>query len=105
MDNDFHNIDWRRRDEKPPSAAVVLEPHVWVGNRVTILKGVCIGFGSVIAAGSVITKSVPPMSIAAGVPARVIRTMDDGRWTIDDSSNRPSSIVHRPSSIVKTRHL
>jgi acetyltransferase-like isoleucine patch superfamily enzyme len=76
MDNDFHDIDWRRRDEKPPSAEIVLEPYVWIGNRVTILKGVRIGFGSVIAAGSVVTKSVPPMSIAAGVPARVIRTIE-----------------------------
>ena len=76
MDNDFHDIDWRYRDRKPPSAEVVLEPYVWVGNRVTILKGVRIGFGSVIAAGSVVTKSIPPMSIAAGVPARVVREVE-----------------------------
>jgi maltose O-acetyltransferase len=77
MDNDFHDIDWHKRDRKPPSADVVLEPYVWVGNRVTILKGVRIGFGSVVAAGSVVTKSIPPMSIAAGVPARVIKPIED----------------------------
>jgi maltose O-acetyltransferase len=76
MDNDFHSIEWERRDEKPPSEEVVLEPHVWVGNRVTILKGVTIGYGSVIAAGSVVTKSVPPMCIAGGVPAKVIRPIE-----------------------------
>jgi maltose O-acetyltransferase len=76
LDNDFHDLDWRYRDRKPPSDEVVLEPHVWVGNRVTILKGVRIGFGSVVAAGSVVTKSIPPMSIAAGVPAKVVRKLE-----------------------------
>lgn len=77
MDNDFHQIEWWRRDEKPPSEDIIIEPHVWIGNRVTVLKGVRIGFGSVVAAGSVVTRSIPPMSIAAGVPARVIRRIPD----------------------------
>jgi acetyltransferase-like isoleucine patch superfamily enzyme len=77
MDNDFHHVELARRDEPPPGDPIVLDPYVWVGNRVTILKGVHIGYGSVIAAGSVVTKSVPPMSIAAGVPARVLRRIDD----------------------------
>ena len=52
---------------------IVIEEDVWVGARAIILKGVRIGRGSIIAAGSVVTKSVPPYSIAAGVPARVIK--------------------------------
>jgi acetyltransferase-like isoleucine patch superfamily enzyme len=75
IDNDFHQVDLEHRDEMPPSREVVLEPRVWLGNRVTILPGVRIGYGSVIAAGSVVTKSVPPMVVAGGVPARVIRAM------------------------------
>lgn len=46
---------------------------VWIGNRVTILGGVTIGDGSIIGAGAVVTKDIPPNSVAVGNPARVIR--------------------------------
>ena len=59
---------------------VVIEDDVWVGANVTILKGVTIGRGSVIAAGGVINKSTPPYSISGGVPAKTIRF----RFTIDE---------------------
>lgn len=52
--------------------------HVWVGAKATILKGVSIGDGSIIAAGAVVTKDIPPHALAAGVPAKVIRT--DVNW-------------------------
>jgi acetyltransferase-like isoleucine patch superfamily enzyme len=52
---------------------VVLEDDVWVGAGAVILKGVTIGRGSIVGAGSVVTKSIPPYSVAAGNPARVIR--------------------------------
>ena len=54
-------------------AAVVIEDDVWTGANVTILKGVTIGRGSVIAAGAVVTKSCPPYSIIGGVPAKVLK--------------------------------
>ena len=62
-------------DEKLPEndAAVVIEDDVWVGANVTILKGVTIGHGSVIAAGAVVTQSFPPYSIIGGVPARLLK--------------------------------
>lgn len=52
---------------------VVIEEDVWCGANVTILKGVTIGRSTIIAAGSVVTKSCPPYSIIGGVPARVIK--------------------------------
>ncbi|MBO5426953.1 MAG: acyltransferase [Prevotella sp.] len=52
---------------------VVIEDDVWCGANVTILKGVTIGRGSVIAAGAVVTKSFPPYSIIGGVPARLLK--------------------------------
>lgn len=52
---------------------VVIEDDVWVGANVTILKGVTVGRGSVIAAGAVVTKSCEPYSIIGGVPARLIK--------------------------------
>lgn len=51
---------------------VIIADDVWVGARVIILKGVTIGRGSIIAAGAVVTKDIPPYSIAAGVPARIV---------------------------------
>lgn len=50
-------------------------PDCWFGNNVTVLDGVEIGEGSVIGAGSVVTRSLPAHSVAVGVPARVIRTV------------------------------
>lgn len=52
---------------------VVIEDGVWCGANVTILKGVTIGRGSVIAAGAVVTRSCAPYSIIGGVPARLIK--------------------------------
>lgn len=59
---------------------VIIEEDVWCGANVVILKGVTIGRSSIIAAGSVVTKSVPPYSIVAGVPAKVIRR----KWNEED---------------------
>ena len=52
---------------------VIIEDDVWIGTQVVICKGVKIGKGSVIGAGAVVTKDVPPYSIAAGVPCKVIK--------------------------------
>lgn len=54
-------------------APITIEDDVWVAGRVNIMGGVTIGKGSVIGAGAVVTKDIPPYSIAAGVPAKVIR--------------------------------
>ena len=53
--------------------AVTIEDDVWTGANITILKGVTIGRGSVIAAGAVVTKSCPPYSVIGGVPAKVLK--------------------------------
>lgn len=53
---------------------VIIQDDVWVGANSTILAGVVIGEGSIIGAGSVVTKSIPPYSIVAGVPAKVIKS-------------------------------
>jgi acetyltransferase-like isoleucine patch superfamily enzyme len=51
-----------------------VEDDVWVGARAIVLDGVRIGRGSVVSAGAVVTRSVPAMSVVAGVPARVIKS-------------------------------
>ena len=62
-------------DEKLPEndLPVTIEDGCWIGANVTILKGVTIGHDSVVAAGSVVTKSCEPYSIIGGVPAKLIR--------------------------------
>lgn len=56
---------------------VVIGKSVWIGANVTILPGVEIGDYAVIGAGAVVTKSIPPRSVAVGVPARVIKNIDE----------------------------
>lgn len=60
-----------------PSERVLIEDHCWIGYGSTILKGVHIGEGSIVGAGSVVTKDVPPWTIVAGNPARVIREIPE----------------------------
>jgi maltose O-acetyltransferase len=55
-------------------APVRIEDHVWIGSRATILPGVTIGEGAVVAAGAVVTGNVAAYDVVAGVPARVIGT-------------------------------
>lgn len=75
MDNDFHRLEPERRHEQPESAPIVLEENVWLGARVIVLRGVTIGAGSVVGAGSLVTRDIPPRSLAVGSPARVIRSL------------------------------
>lgn len=55
---------------------ITIQDNVWIGANATIVKGVTIGEGSVVAAGAVITKDVPPHSVAAGIPAKIIKQID-----------------------------
>ncbi len=66
---DVPMMDQGFEEERP----VYIGDDVWIGDRVTILPGVRIGTGCIIGAGAVVTKDVPPYSIAAGNPARVIK--------------------------------
>lgn len=75
-DTDFHPLDPAERQRDPlggKTAPIVIENDVFIGMHSLILKGVTIGAGSAIGAGSVVTRSIPAGMIAAGNPARVIR--------------------------------
>lgn len=73
LDSDFHDVNNHFADGA--SKDVIIEDDVWIATRSTILKGTRIGKGSVVAAGAVVTKDIPPYSVAAGVPARVIKKL------------------------------
>ncbi|RJT47021.1 DapH/DapD/GlmU-related protein [Rahnella woolbedingensis] len=64
------------------SAPVVIGERVWIGENVTILPGITIGNGSIIAAGAIVTHDIPDNSIAAGVPAKIVKTynFETFRW-------------------------
>lgn len=76
VDTDFHPLDPRRRqcgEGEGATGSVTIEDDVFIGMNSLILKGVTIGCGSVIGAGSVVTHDVPPHVIAAGNPAHILR--------------------------------
>jgi acetyltransferase-like isoleucine patch superfamily enzyme len=72
MDCDFHRVEDKSWDTT--GEPIVVEDRAWLGNRSIILKGVTIGHDAVVAAGSVVTHDVPPRTVVAGVPAKVVRT-------------------------------
>jgi acetyltransferase-like isoleucine patch superfamily enzyme len=76
-DSDWHPLNAQRRLAGEPGKAIPvrLEDNVWLGMNVVVLKGVTIGRNSVIAANSVVTRSIPANVIAAGQPARVVREL------------------------------
>jgi acetyltransferase-like isoleucine patch superfamily enzyme len=74
MDNDYHEAGNLTR--RPPSRPVVIEDDVWLGARVIVLPGAHIGRGSVIGANSLVKGCIPPCSVAAGSPAKVLRNID-----------------------------
>ena len=73
MDRNYHGIGNAPEIIRP----VVIEDDVWIGCRAIILPGVRVGAKSVIGAGSVVTKNVPPNSVVGGNPAVVIRRLDE----------------------------
>jgi galactoside O-acetyltransferase len=89
VDHDSHSLAWsqRRNDvldwgqgrkdwTHVPVAPVTIQNKAWIGFGVSILKGVTIGEGAVVAAGSVVSRHVAPWTAVAGSPARKIRDLD-----------------------------
>ncbi len=74
-DSDSHQIE----GEGPVKAPIQIGNHVWIGLNTTILKGVTIGDGAVVAAGAVVIQDVPPRAIVGGVPAKLIK--ENVVWT------------------------
>ena len=79
IDNDQHSVFPNRwnTDVSVSSRPVIIEDNVWVGLATVIIKGVTIGSNSVVAAGAVVTRDVPPNCVVGGNPARIIKTFSD----------------------------
>ncbi|MGC8493800.1 MAG: acyltransferase [Syntrophobacteraceae bacterium] len=79
-DCDFHEVEPQTRNRSHGRIApVIIGNNVWIGSRVLVLKGVTIGDNSVIGAMSLVTESIPPNCVAAGVPAQVIRRIGESK--------------------------
>jgi acetyltransferase-like isoleucine patch superfamily enzyme len=94
IDMDGHPIEAepRRSGEAPPLdtiAPVVIGDDVWIGNGAMILKGVTVGDRAIVAARSVVTRDVPPDSIVAGNPARVVKELS----TLSSASADPYGVL------------
>ena len=75
----FDRLDIPMREQGyGPVEPVEIGDDCWIGGRVTILPGVHVGNGAVIAAGAVVTKDVPPYAVVGGVPAKIIYNRKDG---------------------------
>lgn len=73
MDHNYHSLNFAEGEPDLDPRPVVIGNRVWIGLRSIILKGVHIGDGSIIGAGSVVTKDIPPNTLAAGNPAKPIK--------------------------------
>lgn len=95
-DHDFDQVGKHLHELKEGiNLPVTIEKDVWLGARVTILKGVTIGEGSVIGAGSLVTKDIPPYSIAVGSPAKPVKK----RFTDADLARHLELLIYDRESI------
>lgn len=72
--HNFNNIEIPISKQGSTNKGIIIENNVWIAHGCTILDGVKISSGSIIGAGSVVSKDVPPNSIVVGIPAKVIKT-------------------------------
>jgi acetyltransferase-like isoleucine patch superfamily enzyme len=87
-----HPLDPSQRRAVTIGKPIVIERSVWIAAGATIIGGVTVGENSVVAAGSIVTKNVPPNILVGGNPARIIRSIGD------DATVRPPRIVSGNSS-------
>lgn len=73
-------------DRQLVASPVFIEDNVWLGDGVCVLPGVTIGFGSIIGANAVVNRSIPPLSIAVGIPARVVKQFNEATKVWDKVS-------------------
>lgn len=87
IENDYHNPGGAPPEPRP----IVIEDEVWIGLRCIIVKGVRIGRGAIIAAGSVVTRDVPPFTLVGGNPAREIKKVASWRGTTLSETSAPGN--------------
>ena len=93
-DADWHGI-YDRAQPVGNTKPVTLEDNVWIGDSAIICKGVTIGKNSIIGAGAVVTKDVPPNSIFAGNPAKLVKFLEN------ETFNTRADFLEDPAKLAK----
>ena len=75
LNHRFDNHDIRIDKQGVRTNKITIDDDVWIGANAVVLPGVSIGHHSVVAAGAVVTKDVPPQSLVAGIPAKMIKSI------------------------------
>jgi len=78
VDHEYRELDVPISQQPIVCRGITIEDDVWIGGGAVVLDGVRIGRHSVVAAGAVVTRDVPPFSVVGGVPARIIKTLKAG---------------------------
>jgi acetyltransferase-like isoleucine patch superfamily enzyme len=73
LNHGFEDVTLSPKDQKVGTAKIIVEDDVWIGANAVVVAGVTIGKHAIIGAGSVVTKSVPPFSVAVGNPAKIVK--------------------------------
>jgi acetyltransferase-like isoleucine patch superfamily enzyme len=92
--------DKRPEDDQP----IIIEDEVWLGMRAIVMKGVTVGRGSVVSAGSVVTRDVAPYSVVAGVPARAIRARFNGEQIERHELALYGRVLTTPEALANSLH-
>lgn len=98
LNHGYTDVHTPIRDQKCSVAEVIIEDDCWIGTNVVITAGVTIGKHSVVAGGSVVTKNVPPYTIVAGNPAKIIKQYNPQteEWErADGAKNETINIVYK----------
>jgi acetyltransferase-like isoleucine patch superfamily enzyme len=90
IEHDYHAPGGDVPEPKP----IVIEDEVWIGVRAIVLKGITIGRGAIVAAGSVVTRDVPPFTLVAGNPAREIKKVASWKGSKDTASDSIVDGIH-----------
>ena len=112
IDCEFH--DPYARGTRPAARPVRIASDVWIGAKASVMPGVTIGRGAIVATGAVVTRDVPELTVVGGVPARPLRVLDAARFAPerrpdgrdDDGASRPlSAATHHAQEAISTEEL
>jgi len=105
FDHVYDDIHTPIKDQGIVKSPVRIGPDCWVGTKATVLRGVAIGRGSVLAAHTVVNRDVPPLSVVAGVPGRVVKDRAQmyaaaaaRRAALEDIARKTSRAAHEVAS-------
>jgi acetyltransferase-like isoleucine patch superfamily enzyme len=105
FDHKFDDITVPIKDQGIVKSPIRIGPDVWIGTKVTVLRGAFIGQGSVLAAHAVITKDVPPYSVVVGVPGRVVRNRIDDYDAAEERRHALSEIARKTAAAVREQYI